>query len=422
MSRPLSLELYGAVSRVVAPLAPVWLRRRAGRGKEDPGRWREKLGRASLPRPAGRLAWLHGVSVGESLSLLPLVERLNAERPEIAVLVTSGTRASGDLLARRLPIGAIHQYAPLDTPDAVEAFLDHWRPDLGVIVESELWPNLILGARAREVKLALVSARLSGGSFRTWARAPGAARTLFGAFDLILARDAEAAERLTRLGANVGGLADLKLGAPPLPVDEAELERLRWRLDNRPAILAASTHPGEEAAVLDRFRALRAERHGPMLIIAPRHVERGASVACLAHDLGLKTALRSEQPDPVDLDVYVADTVGEIGLWYRLARLAFLGGSLVPNVGGHNPLEPARLGCPVVSGDKVDNWPIYRDLERRGGVLLIDRAESLDVTLRRAFDAPEQLAPMAEEARAYVAERDAEAALAIARVLALLDP
>jgi 3-deoxy-D-manno-octulosonic-acid transferase len=422
MSRPLSLRLYRALTRVATPLAPAWLSIRARRGKEDADRWRERLGEASRTRPRGRLAWLHGVSVGESLSLLPLIEQLARQYPDVAVLVTSGTRASGDLLAQRLPRRVIHQYAPLDTPGAVAKFLRYWRPGLCVVAESELWPNLICDASARGVKLALVSARLSDRSVRSWSRAPGAARVLLSAFALILARDAEAARRLTGLGARVDGLADLKLGAAPLGADADELGRLRDHLKDRPVILAASTHPGEEAAVLERFRAACGDRRDPLLILAPRHVERGPSILPLAQDMGLRAAARSDQPDPARLDVYVADTMGEVGLWYRLARVAFLGGSLAPGPGGHNPLEPARLGCPVVSGDKVENWPIYRDLDRAGGVVLVDRPEGLDAVFAAALDDPRALAAMAEKAGAYVADRDAEASRSIARVLALLDP
>lgn len=421
MNRTLSLSLYGVASRLAAPLAPIWLKARIGRGKEDPIRWREKLGQVSIVRPPGRLVWLHGASVGEALSLLPLIERLRAERPDIAILITSGTRASGDLMARRLPRGVVHQYAPLDTPGAVSRFLGHWRPELGVFAESELWPNLILAARSRGVSLALVSARLSAGSLRAWTRAPGTAQQLLAAFDLILARDPEAAVCLEKLSARVDGLADLKLGAAPLPVDEGELARLRARLGDRPVIIAASTHPGEEAIVLERFRAVRGARPA-LLIIAPRHIERSSSVLRLAQGAGLTAAARTDTRDPGDAEVYVADTVGEFGLWFRLARLAFLGASLVPNLGGHNPLEPARLGCPVVSGDKVDNWPIYHDLRARGGVVLVGQAEELDQMLSDAIIEPQRLAAMAKIALAYVEDRDSEADKAIRRVLALLAP
>ncbi len=243
---PASLGLYGLVTAAASVAAPAWLRGRVRRGKEDPARWGERLGRTPLARPPGRLAWLHGVSVGESLSLLPLAARLRARAPDVTVLVTSGTRASADLLSARLGEGTLHQYAPLDTPGAVRRFLGHWRPDLGVLVESELWPNLILQARAAGVRLALVSARLSDRSLDGWRRAPAAARTLLSAFDLLLARDEAAATRFGSLGARVDGLADLKFGAAPLPADPDVLAGARAALARRPVLLGASTHPGED--------------------------------------------------------------------------------------------------------------------------------------------------------------------------------
>jgi 3-deoxy-D-manno-octulosonic-acid transferase len=421
MNRPRLLAAYRALSWALTPLAPAWLTARVWRAKEDPRRWREKLGRPGRPRPAGRLAWLHGASVGEGLSLLPLIDVLARRHPDVVVLVTSATRASGALLAQRLPAGVLHQYAPLDTPGAVARFLRHWRPSLGVVVESELWPNLLLDAAAQGVKLAFVSARLSDRSVRSWSRAPVAARAMLTAFDLILARDAGAAARLSGLGARVDGLADLKLGAAPLSADADALARLRDLLKERPVILAASTHPGEEAVVLERFQAVRGSRRDDEQTVAPRHVERGASVVRLAEDLGLTAAARSDARDPAGVDVYVADTMGEVGLWYRLARLAFLGGSLVSGPGGHNPLEPARLGCPVVSGDDVGNWPIYHDIERAGGVAVVNRPEGLDPVFAAALNDPRPLAAMAERAAAFVAGRDAQADRSIARVLALLD-
>lgn len=421
MTLPLALHFYQLATTAIEPLAPLMLGQRTRQGKEDVARLDERLGRASIPRPAGRLVWMHGVSVGESLSLLPLIERLRAERPEISLLITSGTRAAAEVLAQRLPDSVIHQYVPLDLPRAAARFLDHWRPEAAVFVESELWPNLILGAAGRGTRLALVSARLSGGSLATWKRARRAALALFGAFDLVLARDLDAADNLRGLGARVDGVADLKLGASPLPVDEADLGCLRALLDERPMILAASTHPGEELIVLDAFSRARAEGTHPVLIIAPRHIERASVIAGLASHHGLSTGLRSARADLARLDVYVADTIGEFGLFYRLARLAFLGGSLVPGPGGHNPLEPARLGCPVVSGDRVENWPIFYELERRDASLLVDRAAALEGIFREAIKSPDALQAMAGKAQAYVAGRDLETSQAVDRIMLLLD-
>ncbi|WP_235525830.1 3-deoxy-D-manno-octulosonic acid transferase [Caulobacter sp. Root1472] len=426
MSLPLSLALYRAATTVLEPFAPLLLSRRAQAGKEDRARLHERLGRPRIPRPpmgpSGRLVWLHGASVGESLSILPLVERLRAERPDVAVLVSSGTVTSADLLARRLPAGAVHQFLPVDTPGGARRFLDHWRPDLAVFVESELWPNLLLTAKARGVRLALVSAKLSDKSYAGWRARPFAAFELFSGFDLILAQDGRAAERLSSLGGTVAGEADLKFGAAPLPVDAAALASLRVRLSDRPLLLAASTHPGEDERVLAAWRALPAhsDYDRPRLVIVPRHPERGPAIADMALAAGATTCLRSREPDD-SAEVIVADTLGELGLWYRLADLALVAGSLVEGIGGHNPLEPARLDCPIVSGPHVENWlTAYADLRDADGVTFAD-ASVLGARLAELLARPEVLKRQATNARAFVARRDAEARAGLDRILALLD-
>ena len=416
MSLPLSLTLYRAATTALEPLAPLLLERRAKAGKEDRARLNERLGRPTKPRPAGPLVWLHGASVGESLSILPLVERLRAERPDVAVLVTSGTVTSAELLARRLPAGAVHQYLPVDTPGGARRFLDHWRPDLAVFVESELWPNLLLAAKARGVTLALVSAKLSDKSYKRWQARPFAAGRLLGGFDLILAQDGRAAERLTSLGGMVGGEADLKFGAAPLPADKTVLADLRARLGDRPLLLAASTHPGEDEIVLAAWRALSPR---PRLVIAPRHVERGPAILEIARPTGASAALLSAEPEAT-ADIIVADTLGELGLWYRLADLALVAGSLVPGIGGHNPLEPARLDCPIVSGPHVENWlTAYADLRAVDGAAFAD-APVLGERLSRMLAEPEIVKLRATRAQAFVTGRDAEARAGLDRILALL--
>lgn len=342
----LPLVLYGVVTRLAEPLASGFLKRRAAAGREDPDRLAERLGQASHSRPEGALVWLHGVSVGESLSLLALVEGVRARRPDLSVLVTSGTRTSAEILARRLPSGVIHQYIPIDTPGAVQRFLDHWRPGLGIFAESELWPNLILSARKQETRLALVSARITEQTARTWRRAPGSARQLLDAFDLILPQDAASAGRLKGLGAACGAELNLKRAGAPLPFDPAELESLRRLAADRPVILAASTHPGEEALI-----ARAAEGLGALLVLAPRHPERGPGIAA---ELGALRRSLGEVPGPHST-VWIADTLGEMGLFFRLADLVVMGGSFTGGVGGHNPLEPARVGTPVITGPDIAN-------------------------------------------------------------------
>ena len=290
MSRPLPLVLYRLATAALEPLAPVLLRRRAARGKEDAARIGERLGHASLPRPAGPLVWLHGASVGETLSLLPLIDWLRARRPDLSLLVTSGTTTSAQVLARRLPNGAIHQYAPIDAPGALKRFLAHWKPDLAVLVESEIWPNLIGEAKAAGAKLALVSARMTSSSAAGWARAPATAATLVGGFDTVLAQDDASAQRLTALGARDDGRLNLKLAGEPLPVDPAALEAIQAAAGERPILLAASTHDGDEAMALAAY-AKADPGHRALLVIAPRHPARAQDVVDLARDEGF-TAIK----------------------------------------------------------------------------------------------------------------------------------
>ena len=375
MSWPLSLSLYGAGMALAEPLAPWLLRRRAHLGKEDAARLGERLGRASAPRPGGPLAWIHAVRVGESLSHLPLVARFQAARPDVQLLVTSGTRTSAELLARRLPQGVIHQYAPVDAPGAVRRFLDHWRPDLGVFVESELWPNLLQAAHRRGCKLALMGARVSAKSASGWARAPAAARALLGLYDLIYAQDLETRAWIEAHGAHVSGQLDLKRLAEPLPHDPAALAALKRQIGDRRVLLAASTHPGEEALVAD------ASAGTDLLIVVPRHPERGEAVADLLSARGLTVGRRSlgQAPDG-QVQAYVADTLGELGLFYRLADAVVLGGSLVEGLTGHNPLEPARLGAAVISGPHHEAFAeVYGELLGKKAVLIAkDPAELAD--------------------------------------------
>ena len=419
---PAGLRLYALATAALAPFAPAMLAVRTLNGKEDRERRGERLGHASRARPPGRVVWLHGASVGESLSLLPLMEAIGLARPDRTLVVTSGTRTAAELLAGRLPAGSIHQYAPLDTPSAAATFVDHWRPHLVVFAESELWPNLLLRAKAGGAALALVSARMSRASFDLWQKAPQSARGLLGAFDLILARDQEQAERLGALGGRVEALADFKFGGGPLPVDETGLARLRARIADRPVIVAASTHAGEEGPILQAWRAadLSAGRKS-LLIIVPRHPHRGAQIGRLARDTGLSVGLRSEGADLSALDVYVADTIGELGLFFRLATLSFLGGSLVPGAGGHNPLEPARLGCPFVTGPNFANWPLYRQLLALEATRCVTPGE-LESPFAQATIDPNTFASMAARALRFVTERDGEARAGIGRVLELLGP
>jgi 3-deoxy-D-manno-octulosonic-acid transferase len=353
MSLPFGLRAWRVLTGMASPFARLLLRRRATRDKEDWTRLNERLGMAGLARPEGRLVWIHGASVGESLSALPLIEKL---QEHASVLVTSGTVTSAAMMGQRLPPGALHQFVPLDMPGAVNRFLDHWKPDAGLFVESDLWPNLILGAASRGVKLALVNARISARSAERWGWAKQSMKQLLSAFDMVLAQDEDGAARFRDLGArNVQVVGSLKADAPPLPCDEEALAELRRQIGSRPLLLAAQTHPGEDETVLPAHDLLRGRFPDLLTILVPRHTARAADIEMLCGSRASKRRSAGENISP-QTAVYIADTMGELGLFYRLTRFCFLGGTLVP-LGGHNVLEPAALHCAVLAGPNTASAP-----------------------------------------------------------------
>jgi 3-deoxy-D-manno-octulosonic-acid transferase len=380
-----ALALYRGAWGIASAVAPLMLRARAGRGKEDMARIGERHGRASRARPSGTLVWVHGASVGESIAALPLVNAI-LEKEDRHVLVTTGTVTSARLMGERLPPRAFHQYAPLDSPASVRRFLGHWRPDLAMFVESEFWPNLILETHARGVPMALINARISERSFRGWSRASAVAKRLLLAFDECLAQDEATGSRLKALGArSVMVSGSLKADAAPLPVDADALELFKGAVGARPLFLAASTHPGEESQLLDVALQLRSTN--ALTVIVPRHPARGAEIEAEAVAKGLATQRRSTGALPdASTEVYVADTLGELGLFYRAAPFAFLGGSLIPH-GGQNPLEPARLGTAVLTGPHMHNFDeTFRTLLTAQGEGLVGTSEELRSLVTRLID------------------------------------
>jgi 3-deoxy-D-manno-octulosonic-acid transferase len=365
-----ALAAYLAASRLAGPLARLVLARRAARGREDPARLAERLGRAGAARPPGRLVWLHGASLGEALSMLPLIAELRRQVPDATCLVTTGTVASARRMAALLPPGCLHQFAPVDTAAAVRGFLGHWRPGLALWVESEFWPRLMVETARRGVPMALVNARVSARSARAWAWVPGMAAVLVRLFASITAQDAETVARLTAMGADPARLragANLKVLAPAPDCDPAELERLRGLLGGRPVWLAASTHAPEEEAVAEAHRLAARRLPGLLTILAPRHPARGGAIAEMLAGRGLACARRSAgEPLGAATEIWLADTFGEMGLWFRLAPVSFVGGSLAA-LGGHNPFEPAALGSAILHGPHTRNFgPAYAALIAAG--------------------------------------------------------
>lgn len=412
--------LYRAGMAAAVPFLPGYLARRVAAGKEDPARLGERYGLATATRPAGRLAWLHGASIGEALSLLPLIEALRRDHPALSFLVTSGTVTSARLLSERLPPYAVHQFLPLDARSWVARFLDHWRPDFGLFVESELWPHLIAAAQRRGLPLALVNARLSQRAEARWRRAPRWAGSLLESFALLLAPDEDQAARYRAIGAQaVIVTGNLKSAAPPLPHDEAELARLRAALRDRPILLFASTHPGEETIAAALHRALAAQHRGLLTILAPRHPHRGGAIAAELGALGFRIARRSAGGAPDGwTELYLADSLGELGLFYRLADLVVMGGSFAP-AGGHNPLEPAQLDRAILSGPGIANFAaLYRRLEAAGGCRLVPDAATLGRAAEALLQDRHARARMAAAAQGFAT---AEAAV-LDRIMAELGP
>ncbi|BAI71279.1 3-deoxy-D-manno-octulosonic-acid transferase [Azospirillum sp. B510] len=379
-------SLYRGLTSVAGPAVRFYLDRRRAVGKEDPARQPERLGTASRVRPDGPLAWVHAASVGEANSVLVLIGRLLDEAPDLTVLMTTGTVTSAELMGRRLPARAIHQYVPVDLPDAVDRFLDHWRPDAVLWTESEIWPNLLSGIRDRSIPAALVNARMSERSFSRWRNAPGLIGGLLSTFQVTLAQTEGDADRLRRLGATgVASVGNLKFSAEPPPAAADAMDPLRAALAGRPVWLLASSHPGEDGIAAAVHAALAPALPGLLTVIAPRHAHRGDAIAELMRARGLPVRQRTAGhllPGP-EHAVYVADTMGELGLFYRAAPVVCMGGSFIPH-GGQNPVEPAQLGCAVLYGPHMFNFgEITHMLEAAGGALPVADGDALIRETRR---------------------------------------
>lgn len=413
-----ALRLWRRLGFVLAPAARLVLGARLRRGKEDARRGSERLGRSPLARPDEPIAWVHAASVGETMSVITLVERLIARG--FVVVMTSGTVASAEIAAARLPNRAIHQYVPVDLAPYVSRFLDHWRPSLAVFVESEIWPVTVLELCERGIPQVLVNARMSERSARRWGHLPSFARSIFGRLALVLAQSEADAERLRGLGARpVFTAGNLKFDGRLLSVDRAELDTLAAQIGDRPRWVAASTHAREEAAAADAHLRLAERFPGLLTIVAPRHPGRRDEILTEFRARGLRVALRSagERPGP-ETDVYLCDTIGEMGLVFRLAAVTFLGGSLAP-IGGHNPIEPGLVGVAIVHGPNVGNaTEIYDGLREADASVMVQDPAELAEAIGRLLADPVEAAAIANRAHAVV-ERSAGV---LDRTLAGLDP
>jgi len=415
---PMTLRVYRRLSSVAAPLAPALIKRRLKQGKEDPARVGERRGMSADARPRGPLVWIHGASVGEVLAAAGLIEKLRALN--IRILLTSGTVTSATIVAKRFPPDIIHQYVPYDSPRYVARFLDHWRPSLALFIESDLWPNLILSSAARRLPMVLINGRMSHRSFPRWRRVSSTISALLSRFDVCLAQSRIDAERFTALGSrNVVVTGNLKLDVQAPPADFTKLERLMSVTRGRPIVVAASTHPGEEELLLEAHRTLAGFFPSLLTVIVPRHPGRGETVARLVEASGLHASMRSREELPTaTTDIYVADTMGELGLFYRLSPVVFVGGSLIEH-GGQNPIEAIKLGASLVHGPHVFNFSdVYEALDGAGGAKVATTREALVKQLGQLLADPAARDSVVAAAERVVSQLGG----ALDRTLAALEP
>lgn len=412
-------NLYAMATGLISPLVPLWLLWRILKGKEQRSRWRERLGFSTCQRPHGILLWLHAASIGEANSVLPLIRALHARRPELNLLLTTGTHTSAMLMEKHLPKNVLHQYVPVDTPYATGRFMRHWRPDIAFFVESELWPSLVAAADRWQCFMGLVNARMSERSFTFWRRYPSLIARMLSCFNVVFAQSEEDAGRLRQLGAkNVQYAGNIKYDADPLPCDESALLALKSAIGTRPVWLAASTHPGEESSVMHAHRLLSATKPDLLTIIVPRHPVRGEKIAA-ALSRRYRTALRSRRDAlTAETQFYVADTLGELGIFYRLSDIVFMGGSLIRH-GGQNPLEPARLSCAIAAGPHTHNFAgIYGEMETAGALVRARNGADMAAQIGMLLSSTQRRQAMQAAAKAWVAGK----AGATARLLDAFEP
>ncbi|MDB5367618.1 MAG: 3-deoxy-D-manno-octulosonic acid transferase [Rhodospirillales bacterium] len=393
--------LYRMAASIAAPLL---LAQRRRSGKEHPTRWPERTGIAGAERPQGRVLWFHAASVGESLSTLALLDEVARRAPEATLLLTTGTVTAAELLERRLPAGVLTQFFPMDRRRWVRRFLDHWRPDAAVLVESELWPNLLGELAQRNLPAAIVNGRLSERSARRWSRTPMIARDLVTAFRLVLAQSEADAARWRALGAaDVRALGNLKYAADPLP-DSASLRALLESRETRPAWAFVSSHEGEEEVALEADAKLRASHPGLVTVLAPRHPARADAVTDLARSHSRIVSRDEEGPLG---DVHVIGALGRLGAVFRAVPVACIGGSFAA-IGGHNPIEPARLGAATLFGPDMRNFAeVAESLIAAGAARPVQDAAALAHEVARLLAHPDQARVMGDAGRAFAASERA---------------
>ena len=410
---------------ILCMLMPVVLGRliwRGWRNREYWRRWGERFGRFPSPEMNSPI-WIHAVSVGEVRAAQPLVREIKQRWPAIPLLVTTTTPTGSEQVKALFGESVLHTYLPYDLPGPVKRFLDGAQPRLALIMETELWPNLFHGCASRKIPIIIANARLSARSLRGYRRVSSLIRETLRSIYLVAAQGEQDAERFRQLGMEADRIrvtGSMKFDQPLPEGLQKHAGELRRRLgEKRMLWIAASTHQGEEEQILDAFRQVRREHPDCLLMLVPRHPERFGRVAELCSRAGFRVVRRSSgRPCDQDVDIFLGDTMGELMLFYAASDVAFVGGSLVPT-GGHNMLEPAALGKPVIAGPHLFNFTeIAAAMERAGALCRVaDGAELAEVT-SRLLSSPEERAGMGEAGRRLVQQNRG----ALQRVLDLVRP
>lgn len=352
------LKIYNTMITILYPLViKRYVNKRKQNGKEDINRFNERIGRPTLQRPEGKLFWLHGASVGESVSMLPLINKILETYPDAHVMVTTGTVTSADVMQKRLPERAFHQFIPIDNPIFTTRFVKYWHPDVALWFESEFWPAVLSSIKRKNIPLILINGRISNKTFKRWQQFDFICKELLDCFTICLGQSEEDAYRLRVLGAKeTACLGNLKYAGLPLPIDAKVKKDLIKQIAGRPLWLASSTHDDEEIRLAKVHKRMKEKFADLLTIIAPRHPNRGEEIAQEINKLELSTALRSKQEKlSPKTDIYIADTIGEMGVWYDVAKIVFIGGSLIPH-GGQNFIEPSRVRDAVIVGPHMHNF------------------------------------------------------------------
>ncbi|AIL65810.1 3-deoxy-D-manno-octulosonic-acid transferase [Rickettsiales bacterium Ac37b] len=400
------LIIYRIITFILRPVEYLYFLYRRLINKEDKKRFNERLGKASVKRPIGKLLWIHAASVGESLSVISLLNLIKEKFPDIKILITTGTVTSAAIIKQKLSTYIMHQYIPIDNIIYVRKFLNYWKPDLSIWLESELWPNLIFEA-ATSCNLILLNARMSETSYLRWLKLPKFIESLLGQFSIIIPQSKGDIEKFQNLGAKKTiYLGNIKYSALPLSFSEPELDKLKYMIKDRKFWVAASTHRGEEEKIANVHLKLKALYPGMLTIIIPRHPSRAEFIKEMLSAKELNVVVRTNNDEIKDnTDIYLVDTLGELGLFYHLTEIAFIGGSLITNGGGHNPIEAAHHNCAIIMGPYQLNFSeICQAFKEKEAILLLESEQELTSTLQMLFENSDNRLSLALAAKNLVNE------------------